>query len=188
LQILSAVDKSQSVSFYDLTDELKPLVCDLLQNNPSRHPGPETFVLGQGEWKVFYAPHISRFSATLMARFDPIIYRLAGTSLVSSVRYSHPLLGSGWLSASGVRFVAPGMESFLFHQCTSASVCVLSFQPALVCGCRERALATPWTCLQECTKQNERQFRGQLLDILGQGMHTHPTFTSLTRLQDQWRR
>jgi hypothetical protein len=31
----------------------------------------------------------------------PIQYRLSGTTLVSHVKYSNPLLGEGWLSAGG---------------------------------------------------------------------------------------
>lgn len=52
--------------------------------------------------QVFFAPHIAALSAALGARFS-IRYNLRqpGSKLTSWVRYQHPLLGVGWLSASG---------------------------------------------------------------------------------------
>ena len=35
------------------------------------------------------------------ATFSPILYTLRGDCLTSNVKYSHPLLGMGWLSAGG---------------------------------------------------------------------------------------
>jgi hypothetical protein len=51
--------------------------------------------------QVFHAPHIAGMSSVLSTRFTPIRYRLHNGSLVTNVRFSNPLLGSGWLSASG---------------------------------------------------------------------------------------
>ena len=33
--------------------------------------------------------------------FSPIVYSLSGDGLTTNVKYSHPMLGSGWLSAGG---------------------------------------------------------------------------------------
>lgn len=101
MQITELLDNNRDQSFYDLNAQLKPAVADLIERNPSTKPGPESFVFGQGEWRVFHAPHIVQLSGALGARFDPIVYRLDGQKIVSNVRYKHPLLGSGWLSASG---------------------------------------------------------------------------------------
>src|SRR4051812_29182413 len=52
--------------------------------------------------QVFYAPHIAGMSSAMGTRFQPIRYTLKPNGdLVSNVRYSNPLLGKGWLSASG---------------------------------------------------------------------------------------
>ena len=51
--------------------------------------------------QVFDAPHIQRLSSLLGATFSPIVYRLQDEALVSNVKYSHPVLGQGWLSAGG---------------------------------------------------------------------------------------
>eukprot|EP00877_Chromochloris_zofingiensis_P007624 jgi/Chrzof1/3114/Cz12g12150.t1 len=51
--------------------------------------------------QVFHAPHIARMSSALGTRFDPIRYVFSSGKLISNVRYSNPLLGSGWLSAAG---------------------------------------------------------------------------------------
>ena len=36
-----------------------------------------------------------------MCQFDPIRYTLQNNNVNSNVRFSHPILGDGWLSASG---------------------------------------------------------------------------------------
>ena len=51
--------------------------------------------------QVFDAPHIQRLSSLLGASFSPIVYRLHDGALISNVKYSHPVLGTGWLSAGG---------------------------------------------------------------------------------------
>lgn len=51
--------------------------------------------------QVFHAPHIAGMSAVLGTRFSPIRYRLHSGDLVTNVRFSNPVLGSGWLSAAG---------------------------------------------------------------------------------------
>lgn len=57
---------------------------------------------GHPHMQVFYAPHIARMSSTLGARFEPIRYTLGpGGAFSSNVRFSSPLLGTGWLSAAG---------------------------------------------------------------------------------------
>ncbi|KAI3431404.1 hypothetical protein D9Q98_004457 [Chlorella vulgaris] len=85
----------------DACEELSAAVAGLVANNPSPQPGPDSLTQGQGTWEVFHAPHIARLSSALGARFQPIRYTLRGDEIISNVRYQHPLLGTGWLSASG---------------------------------------------------------------------------------------
>lgn len=62
------------------------------------HPAPQT------QQEVFYAPHIVAASKPVGLRIEPIRYSLKSDgSMVSNVKYTHPLVGSGWLSASGAR-------------------------------------------------------------------------------------
>ncbi|MEW5318229.1 MAG: hypothetical protein WDW38_009467 [Sanguina aurantia] len=86
---------------YNQGTELPKAVAQLLLSNPTPQPGVRTMDLGQGTWQVFYAPHIASISSTFGVTFDTIQYVLDGDKLSSNVRYSHPLLGTGWLSASG---------------------------------------------------------------------------------------
>ena len=99
-QVLQALQASND-PFYALNEQLKPQVLALIAANPSAAPGPDTMTLGQGTWRVFHAPHLERLSSAVGARVEPIRYTLDGDRLFSNVRYSHPLLGAGWLSASG---------------------------------------------------------------------------------------
>ena len=101
LQVLATLAASPSATFADLNDHLKAPVAALISENPSSRPGPETFTLGQGDWRVFHAPHITGLAKTFGACVDPLIYELDGKTFVSNARYTHPLLGRGWLSASG---------------------------------------------------------------------------------------
>ncbi|GLC40703.1 hypothetical protein PLESTB_000031000 [Pleodorina starrii] len=82
-------------------EQFGPAVSQLIAENPTPQPGNESVALGQGTWQVFYAPHIARMSSALGTTFQPIQYRLSGSTLVSNVKYSNPLLGEGWLSAGG---------------------------------------------------------------------------------------
>ena len=100
MQILEELELSTD-PFYTLNETLKGDIQELIASNPSETPGPASLTLGQGQWQVFHAPHIVNLSSSFGARFDPILYRLDGNKLYSNVRYSHPVLGSGWLSASG---------------------------------------------------------------------------------------
>jgi len=69
--------------------------------------GAESLRVGEGTWEVFYAPHIRSLSRWLFGtEFAPLRYRLWKDSggayrLSSHARYRGPLLGDGWLSASG---------------------------------------------------------------------------------------
>ncbi|GAX77557.1 hypothetical protein CEUSTIGMA_g5001.t1 [Chlamydomonas eustigma] len=84
-------------------EEMAAAVKELIASCPiSRDElAAKAFPLGQGTWKVFHAPHISRISSVLGAKFDPILYKLEGDKLSSYVKYSHPLVGMGWLNAAG---------------------------------------------------------------------------------------
>jgi len=54
-----------------------------------------------GRWHVVYAPHIRTLSNMFSANFD-VEYVIDGErAMTSNVKYTHPLLGSGWLSSSG---------------------------------------------------------------------------------------
>ena len=101
MQILKLIESTQGSSFYELNDRLKPLVSELVQEPASQPLGTQSLSLGQGEWTVFFAPHIVAGASAVGAKFDPILYRLDGNKIVSNVRYQLPLLGSGWLSAAG---------------------------------------------------------------------------------------
>lgn len=99
--MLQILQESPEATFADFNERLKPIVTALIAENPCERPGPETFTLGQGDWKVFHAPHITGLASALGARVDPLVYQLEGNDFVSNARYTHPLLGRGWLSASG---------------------------------------------------------------------------------------
>ncbi|KAK9823596.1 hypothetical protein WJX72_004114 [[Myrmecia] bisecta] len=92
---------AQGRSNYNQGPDLGPAVDRLIATNPTPSPGVATMTLGQGTWEVFYAPHIARLSAALGTRFEPLRYILRGDAIYSNVRYTSPLLGTGWLSASG---------------------------------------------------------------------------------------
>lgn len=83
--------------------DLFPAVSELIQTCPipKDELSNKSFVLGQGTWEVFTAPHISRMSSILGTKFQPIRYCLFGERITSNVKYSHPMFGSGWLSAAG---------------------------------------------------------------------------------------
>jgi hypothetical protein len=54
-----------------------------------------------GQWKVIYAPHIRALSAVLLVDFE-VYYKFAPfNKLLSNVRYSSKIFGSGHLSTSG---------------------------------------------------------------------------------------
>lgn len=58
--------------------------------------------LEEGTWEVFYAPHIVKMSSALFqTKFEPIRYIFRGDKIISNVKFSSPVFGSGWLSASG---------------------------------------------------------------------------------------
>mmetsp|Transcript_25601 Transcript_25601/g.35353 ORF Transcript_25601/g.35353 Transcript_25601/m.35353 type:complete len:602 (-) Transcript_25601:87-1892(-) len=57
--------------------------------------------IGQGEWEVFHAPHFRVLSTGLLTTFNPIRYSLQGNTVTSNVRFSNPVIGEGWLSATG---------------------------------------------------------------------------------------
>lgn len=99
MEVLNAY-KSDS-PMYDLSDALKQQMTLPLDVTFSDLKGHVQQV-GQGEWQVFHAPHLVGLSRFFGATINPVRYRLEGDAIYSNVKYEHPLLGSGWLSASGV--------------------------------------------------------------------------------------
>ena len=71
-------------------------------------------------------------SKVLGAKFSPIIYKLQGDKLTSNVKYSHPLLGMGWLSAGGSLArkyddtVEVKFDRFCKWMCTWGAACVMT--------------------------------------------------------------
>lgn len=61
--------------------------------------------VGGGEWRVFHAPHLVGLSRFFFATVDPVQYRLEGSNIYSNVQFIHPILGTMWLSASGVHCI-----------------------------------------------------------------------------------
>merc|ERR1712194_582782 len=57
--------------------------------------------MGDGRWRVLYAPHIEALSRWGLMRFDPIGYDLAEDVIVSNVGYDSFFFGKGWLNAAG---------------------------------------------------------------------------------------
>ncbi len=109
LQLISGgLSKPQS-------SELEGAVKELISRCPIGKDSlaAQSFLLGQGTWEVFHAPHISRMASVMGVAFDPILYTLQGDKIASNVKYSHPLLGSGWLSAAG----AIGKRPFVHRIC-----------------------------------------------------------------------
>ena len=69
-------------------------------------PGPslaKVLSVSDGRWEVLYAPHIQRLTAPFAMTTRPLRYEFAGggTRIRSDVRYSSPLVGSGWFCAEG---------------------------------------------------------------------------------------
>jgi len=93
---------SQGSTNYRPAPEMASAVEGLIRNTSSPHPASRAHEIGQGTWEVFYAPHIVSLSRTLLGtRFEPIRYTFRGDRIISNVRFRGPLIGSGWLSASG---------------------------------------------------------------------------------------
>ena len=86
-----------------LFESLPAVITELITTNPTPHDllASQSFLLGQGTWEVVSAPHIEAMSTNLGTIFSPIRYTLVGERLISNVKYSHPVLGEGWLSAGG---------------------------------------------------------------------------------------
>ncbi len=62
--------------------------------------GIENAVRGDGTWRVFSAPHISRLATPLGVKFHPLRYVIADGDIASDVRHGG-IVPDGWLSASG---------------------------------------------------------------------------------------
>ena len=62
--------------------------------------GIENAVRGDGTWRVFSAPHISRLATPLGVKFHPLRYVIADGDMTSDVRHGG-IVPDGWLSASG---------------------------------------------------------------------------------------
>lgn len=103
-KLLTLLDRegSKALGLYGSSPEIAAAVEDLIKENPSLTPGFDTPEVGVGVWEVFHAPHITGISSAMGTRFEPIRYSLApGGAFSSNVRFSNPVLGVGWLSASG---------------------------------------------------------------------------------------
>lgn len=91
----------QGYSTYNPGNELGLAVEELIKSNPTADPGLTSTRIGQGVWEVFYAPHIANMSNILLTKYEPIRYVYQDDRFASHVKFQHPLLGEGWLSAAG---------------------------------------------------------------------------------------
>ncbi|KAK3246054.1 hypothetical protein CYMTET_44398 [Cymbomonas tetramitiformis] len=103
-EVLEILNKKRGIPSPSYNDEdFRQAVQSLVMAGPSER-AMEQFLtgdFGQGEWEVFYAPHFAVLEKVCGAKFDPIRYSLHKNNVISNVRYTHPILGDGWLSASG---------------------------------------------------------------------------------------
>jgi hypothetical protein len=76
-------------------------ISELLAQSP--FPGSQVnFPRTAGTWQVVHAPHIDTLSKVALTSFDTIDYVLDGRGgITSNVRYSSPVLGSGFLCTDG---------------------------------------------------------------------------------------
>jgi hypothetical protein len=63
--------------------------------------------------QVFHAPHLVGLSSRFGATVNPIVYKLDGNNIYSNVKYYHPAIGTGWLSASGACQNTAGSKSLI---------------------------------------------------------------------------
>ena len=63
--------------------------------------GIENAVRGDGDWRVFCAPHIVRLATPLGVLFHPLRYVIREGTISSDVRHRGRFVPDGWLSASG---------------------------------------------------------------------------------------
>jgi hypothetical protein len=85
---------------YDLNEALKEQMTLPLDVTFSDLKG-QVREMGDGVWRVFHAPHLVGLSRFFFSTVNPVQYRLAGKYIYSNVKFTHPLLGTMWLSASG---------------------------------------------------------------------------------------
>jgi len=74
---------------------------DLLIDHPKATRLPTRLPDNLGQWRVNFAPHIRALSAILLTDFDVYYNFSTDNKLLSSVRYSSKIFGSGHLSTSG---------------------------------------------------------------------------------------
>lgn len=69
--------------------------------------------------QVFSAPHIATMSSFLFGvQFEPIYYRIEpNNSIASNVRFHHPVLGTGWLSAAGACLIGAAARGVCCQNC-----------------------------------------------------------------------
>lgn len=63
--------------------------------------GIDNAVRGDGDWRVFAAPHIVRLATPLGVLFHPLRYVIRDGTISSDVRHRGRFVPDGWLSASG---------------------------------------------------------------------------------------
>jgi len=108
-------------SLYSADVETAELVGELVGAFDPGGAGAESLRVGEGTWEVFYAPHIRSLSRWLFGtEFAPLRYRLWKDDggvyrLTSHARYHGPILGDGWLSASGTIRVGEQDSELLLH-------------------------------------------------------------------------
>lgn len=105
-ELLDARGRSIMLDDPDMRAAVRTLMLEQPQSRPAEKiPKGE---LGQGVWEVFHAPHFQALATALGARFEPIRYTLAGNVVNTNTKFVHPLLGEGWMSASGKFYAKDG--------------------------------------------------------------------------------
>lgn len=101
-------DRGRSIMLDD--PDMRAAVRTLMLEEPQSRPAEKIpkGELGQGVWEVFHAPHFQALATALGARFEPIRYTLAGNAVNTNTKFVHPLLGEGWMSASGKFYAKDG--------------------------------------------------------------------------------
>jgi hypothetical protein len=88
---------------YDLSEALREQMTLPLDVTFSDLKG-QVREMGDGRWRVFHAPHLVGLSRFFFSTVNPVLYRLEGERIYSHVKFTHPLLGTSWLSASGAEY------------------------------------------------------------------------------------
>jgi len=99
LAALTRHASTPGVTLYDVVDDVQRSI-DVLIADGSVSGGIENAVRGDGEWRVFCAPHIVKFAGPFGVRFAPLRYVIDRGEIRSDVRHGG-IVPDGWLSASG---------------------------------------------------------------------------------------